>query len=296
MVIKNSSNGCDNGYIDGKFVLATHEYNLKMMKLPIYQVDAFTDKIFGGNSACVVPLDHWLSDETLLKIALENAVAETAFFILNENCFHLRWFTPEFEMDLCGHATLATAHILKTVLGYSKDKIIFQSKSGELIVIIENDFYSLDFPSRKPLPVVLPENIRLSLDRQPLEVLASRDFVLVYQNEKDIRDIKINRQLFDEIDIDPGGVIITAKGNDCDFVSRFFTPQASIFEDPATGSAHCSLIPYWSERLGKNNMTSLQLSSRVGKFYCTDNGERVLIAGNARTYSEGTIWIDDKTI
>ncbi|MEO8770699.1 MAG: PhzF family phenazine biosynthesis protein [Ferruginibacter sp.] len=267
-----------------------------MMKLPIYQVDAFTDKIFGGNSACVVPLDHWLSDETLLKIALENAVAETAFFILNENCFHLRWFTPEFEMDLCGHATLATAHILKTVLGYSKDKIIFQSKSGELIVIIENDFYSLDFPSRKPLPVVLPENIRLSLDRQPLEVLASRDFVLVYQNEKDIRDIKINRQLFDEIDIDPGGVIITAKGNDCDFVSRFFTPQASIFEDPATGSAHCSLIPYWSERLGKNNMTSLQLSSRVGKFYCTDNGERVLIAGNARTYSEGTIWIDDKTI
>ena len=266
------------------------------MKLPLYQVDAFTDKIFGGNSACVVPLDHWLPDQTLLKIAFENAVAETAFFLRNENGFHLRWFTPEFEMDLCGHATLATAHILKTQLDYSKDKIIFQSKSGELTVTIENDLYCLDFPSRKPLPVALPENIRLSLDRQPSEVLGSRDLVLVYENEQDIRDIKINRQYFDEINMDPGGVIVTAKGKDSDFVSRFFTPQASIFEDPATGSAHCSLIPYWSERLGKNKMTAIQLSSRVGKFYCIDNGERVLISGKARTYFEGSISIDEEMI
>jgi PhzF family phenazine biosynthesis protein len=263
------------------------------MKLSLYQVDAFTDKIFGGNPACVVPLEHWLPDETLVKIALENAVAETAFFIPAENGFQLRWFTPEFEMDLCGHATLATAHILKTILGYSKDKIIFRSKSGELAVTAETDFYSLDFPSRKPKPAQLPDNIRLSLERQPSEVLASRDLVLVYENEQDILDIKINRQLFDEINMDPGGVIVTARGKNCDFVSRFFTPQASIFEDPATGSAHCSLIPYWSERLGKNKMTALQLSSRIGKFYCTDLGERVLMSGNARTYSEGSIWIDE---
>ncbi|MEO6667921.1 MAG: PhzF family phenazine biosynthesis protein [Ferruginibacter sp.] len=261
------------------------------MKLSIYQVDAFTDTIFGGNSACVVPLNNWLPDEILLRIALENAVAETAFFIPNENGFHLRWFTPEFEMDLCGHATIATAHVLKSALGYNKDSMIFQSRSGELMVTIEHGFYQLDFPSRKPRPSVLPENIRLSLDRQPVEVLVSRDLVLVYENEQDIRDIKINRQYFDEINMDPGGVIVTAKGNDCDFVSRFFTPQASIFEDPATGSAHCSLIPYWSERLGKKKMTAVQLSSRIGRFYCVDKGERVLISGNARTYMEGSIWI-----
>ncbi|MFT3908156.1 MAG: PhzF family phenazine biosynthesis protein [Ferruginibacter sp.] len=263
------------------------------MKLELYQVDAFTDKIFGGNSACVVPLESWLPDELLLKIAAENAVAETAFFIPNKDGFDLRWFTPEFEMDLCGHATLATAHILKTVMGYSKDKIIFQSKSGELSVRIDQDLYSLDFPSRKPVPVELPDNIRRSLSKQPIEIYRSRDFVLLYEDEQDVLDIKINGQSFDEVNIDPGGVIVTAKGKDCDFVSRFFTPQASIFEDSATGSAHCSLIPFWSERLGKKDMRALQLSNRIGKFHCTDNGERVIISGNARTYSAGSLWLED---
>lgn len=260
------------------------------MKLDLYQVDAFTDKLFGGNPACVVPMEKWLPDELLLDIAKENAVAETAFFIANKNDFHLRWFTPEIEMDLCGHATLATAHVIKSIQNYPGDEIIFQSNSGELRVTVNNNLYTLDFPSRKPVPVSLPKIISDALDRQPVEVLKSRDYVLVYANEEDIRQIKIDRQVIDKINIDPGGVIVTAKGNSVDFVSRYFTPQASILEDPVTGSAHCSLIPYWSEKLGKKQMTAMQLSDRVGKLFCTDINERVLIAGYAKTYAAGCLW------
>jgi PhzF family phenazine biosynthesis protein len=262
------------------------------MKLDLFQVDTFTDKIFAGNSACVVPLKEWLPDEMLLKIAKENAVAETAFFISIGSEFHLRWFTPEIEMDLCGHATLAAAHILKNHLQYEGDIIVFHSESGILKVMIEKDIYTMDFPSRMPEPAILHDIIKSSLNRQPEEVLLSRDFVLVYNDEQDVRDIQINRQVVDQINLDPGGIIITATGDDCDFVSRFFTPQASIFEDPVTGSAHCSLIPYWSKRLNKKLMTALQLSERGGKLYCEDKGDRVLIAGNARTYSAGTLWTE----
>lgn len=260
------------------------------MKLPIYQIDAFTDLLFGGNPACVVPLEEWLSDELLLKIAKENAVAETAFFVPNGNDFDLRWFTPEIEMDLCGHATLATAHAIKTIMDHPGQKLIFHSKSGKLEVTAQNGLYTLKFPSRKPIPAPLPEQIRLSLDRQPLEVLKARDYLLVFEKETDVRDIVVNRQIIDQINIDPGGVIVTAKGHTCDFVSRFFTPQASIFEDPVTGSAHCSLIPYWSGQLGKKEMTALQLSDRAGTLHCVDQGDTVLIAGYARTYSIGTFW------
>lgn len=259
------------------------------MKLALYQADAFTDQIFGGNPACVIPLEQWLPDELLLKISQENAVAETAFFIDNGDKIHLRWFTPEIEMDLCGHATLATAHVLKTILHYEKDEIIFDTLSGDLIVTITNDVYTLDFPSRMPVTAVLPDLIKQSLNKQPVAVLKSRDFVLVYENESEVRNIKIDRQTFDLINLDPGGVIITAKGDHCDFVSRFFTPQASILEDPVTGSAHCSLIPYWSEQLKKKEMTALQLSHRIGTLYCIDKGERVLISGKAVTYSTGII-------
>lgn len=270
------------------------------MKLDIYQVDAFTDQLFGGNSACVVPLQEWLPDELLLKIAKENAVAETAFFVPYSSPpiggggreganFNLRWFTPEIEMDLCGHATLAAAHILKTVLQYPGDYIVFHSRSGILQVSFENDLYTLDFPARVPVKAELPSLIKASLSKQPDEILLSRDFVLVYENEQDVRDIKINRQIVDQINLDPGGIIITAPGDHCDFVSRFFTPQASIFEDPVTGSAHCSLIPYWSKRLNKKTMVAMQLSDRVGKLLCEDKGERVLISGNARTYLIGSI-------
>src|SRR5688572_15906204 len=233
------------------------------MKFDIYQVDAFTDKIFAGNSACVVPLKEWLPDEMLLKITRENAVAETAFFVPMDTGFDLRWFTPEIEMDLCGHATLATAHVLKTSLHYEKKKMIFHSKSGILEVSVDKDLYTLDFPSRMPGVAALPGIIKESLNKQPKEILLSRDFVLVYNNEQDVRDIRINRQIVDQINLDPGGIIITAPGDHCDFVSRFFTPQASIFEDPVTGSSHCSLIPYWGKRLNKKTMTALQLSERI---------------------------------
>ncbi len=261
------------------------------MKLGLYQIDAFTDKLFGGNPACVVPLDNWLPDDLLLKIAKENAVAETAFFVYKGDKIHLRWFTPEIEMDLCGHATLATAHCLKTILNYPKDKIIFETMSGNLTVFAENDIYYLDFPSRMPITSELPETIRKSLNIEPKEVLKSRDYVLIYETEEEIVNIKIDRQMFDQINLDPGGVVITAKGNNCDFVSRFFTPQASILEDPVTGSAHCSLIPFWSLRLEKKELTAMQISDRTGKLYCRDNGDRVIIGGEAKTYLIGNIWV-----
>lgn len=262
-----------------------------MIALNLYQVDAFTTDVFGGNPACVIPLEEWLPDEQLLLLARENAVAETAFFIPQEDGFALRWFTPEIEMDLCGHATLASAHVIRTFLNYSKDNILFTSASGPLKVTFSGARYVLDFPSRKPVSATLPDVISRSLSKQPQAVLKARDYVLVYAREQDIRDIQIDRQILDQINLDPGGVIVTAPGEHCDFVSRFFTPQASILEDPVTGSAHCSLIPYWSEKLGKKELKALQLSERLGTLFCTDNGERVLIAGDARTYSAGQCWI-----
>ena len=262
------------------------------MKYNLYQIDAFTNTIFGGNPACVVPLDNWLPDEILLKIAKENAVAETAFFVDNGEKIHLRWFTPEIEMDLCGHATLASAHCLSTLLDYKKDTIVFETLSGDLIVNIENGLYKMDFPSRMPLVDSLPTIISKSLNIQPKEILRSRDYVLVYENETEIRNIKINRQVFDQINLEPGGVIVTAIGNNCDFVSRFFSPQASILEDPVTGSAHCSLIPFWANRLDKKVLYAEQVSERLGKLYCEDKGERVIISGQAKTYSVGEFWLE----
>jgi PhzF family phenazine biosynthesis protein len=262
------------------------------MKLELYQIDAFTDKVFGGNPACVVPLESWLSDELLLKITQENAVAETAFFVHKEDKIHLRWFTPEIEMDLCGHATLATAHCLKTLLNYQKNQIVFETLSGDLTVLVENDWYHLDFPSRMPVESSLPEIISKSLNIQPKEVLKSRDYVLVYETEEDIKNITINRQFFDQINLDPGGVVVTAKGEKCDFVSRYFTPQSTILEDPVTGSAHCSLIPFWANRLKKNELSAMQLSERIGKLKCINKEKRVIISGQARTYSIGNLWIE----
>ena len=261
------------------------------MKLELYQIDAFTNKIFGGNPACVVPLKNWLPDEILLKISKENAVAETAFFVNKGEKIHLRWFTPEIEMDLCGHATLATAHCLKTILDYKNNKIVFETLSGDLTVIAENDFYYLDFPSRMPVESSLPVEISKALNIQPKEILRSRDYVLVYETEDDIKNIQINRQFFDQINLNPGGVIVTAKGKNCDFVSRYFTPQSTILEDPVTGSAHCSLIPFWANRLGKNTLSAMQISERMGELNCINKEDRVIISGQARTYSIGNLWI-----
>ena len=260
--------------------------------LDLYQVDAFTNSIFEGNPACIVPLPSWLPDEILLKITQENAVAETAFFVAKENKFHLRWFTPEIEMDLCGHATLATAHCLKTILKYPSNNIVFETVSGNLSVAVKDGFYFLDFPSRMPVPAALPELIEKSLNIPPKAVYKSRDYVLVYDTEQDIKNIKINRQIFDQINLGTGGVIVTSKGTSCDFVSRFFTPQASILEDPVTGSAHCSLIPFWAKKLDKKELSAMQLSKRKGILNCTDKNDRVIISGQAKTYSIGKLWIE----
>jgi PhzF family phenazine biosynthesis protein len=262
------------------------------MKLNIYQIDAFTDELFRGNPACVVPLEKWLSDDLMLKIAKENAVAETAFFIVNEDSIHLRWFTPDIEMDLCGHATLASAHALQTILDYPSDKMVFTTLSGELIVNATDGLYTMDFPSRMPEKTKLPLHISQALSIQPKLILKARDYVLVYDHASDVKNIIINRAKFDEINLDPGGVIVTAKGDESDFVSRFFTPQATALEDPVTGSAHCSLIPYWSKELAKSEMTAFQVSERGGKLFCENNGDRVLISGNARTYSRGEFWTE----
>ncbi len=260
------------------------------MKLDFYQVDAFTDRVFGGNPACVVPLTEWLDDNLLFEIAKENAVPETAFFIVKEEKVHLRWFTPDVEMDLCGHATLASAYVLKEFLDYSKDEIVFESLSGDLIVNVNDGLYTLNFPSRMPRECELPQIIKESLNIQPLYVLKARDYVLIYETEEAIKNIEIDRQMFDQINLNPGGLIVTAKGNTCDFVSRFFTPQASILEDPVTGSAHCSLIPYWAEILNKQKMKAAQISERGGKLSCENCDDRVLISGKARTYSIGNLW------
>jgi PhzF family phenazine biosynthesis protein len=257
--------------------------------LQIFQIDAFTSEIFKGNPACVMPLDNWLPDDTLLKIAKENNVSETAYFIKKEDHFYLRWFTPEIEMDLCGHATLATAYCLRNHLNYKKDSVKFDSMSGELVVKFNADYMQMDFPHRKPVKSDLPQNILDSLSIKPIEILKSRDYVLIYDNEDQIKNIKIDKELFDRKNIDPGGVVITSVGTKSDFVSRYFVPQCSFFEDPVTGSTHCSLVPYWSEKLNKKKLKSIQLSERGGEMICEDVLNRVLINGKAVTYSEGHV-------
>jgi PhzF family phenazine biosynthesis protein len=261
------------------------------MQLPIFQVDAFTNKIFSGNPAAVCPLEHWLPDDIMQQIAAENSVAETAFFISLNDGFKIRWFTPEIEIDLCGHATLAAAHVIAKHLNSPFTSLKFHSKSGILTVKVENELLTMDFPSRKPEPDDLPQIISDAVQPKPVEVLKSRDYVLVFETEEIIRSMKPDQSILNQINLDPGGIIVTARGNEVDFVSRFFTPQASIFEDPVTGSAHCSLIPYWSERLGKDSLLALQLSPRAGKLLCKDLGKRVLISGEAVTYLEGRITI-----
>ena len=262
-----------------------------MNTIPIYQIDAFTDRLFGGNPAAVCPLDAWLEDELLLSVAKENNLAETAFFVPVGKEFHLRWFTPEIEMDLCGHATLATAHVLFRHFNYPGNEIVFSSHSGRLVIRRNGDLLEMVFPSRPPAPAKLPSVIEEGIGKKPEAVLKARDYLLVYASEQDILDMQPNRALLDTINLDPGGIIVTAPGKEADFVSRFFTPQASIFEDPVTGSAHCSLIPYWAERLGKVQLKAHQLSTRKGVLFCELLDEQVLISGKAITYLEGKIII-----
>ena len=261
------------------------------MKLEVYKINAFTKKISGGNPACVIPLKNWLEDDLLLSISKKNAVAETAFFILKDNNILLRWFTPEIEMDLCGHATLATAHCLNSFLNYPEKSISFQTKSGEINVDFKDNKYHMDFPSRVPVKSNLPKLISKSINLKPLEIYKSRDYLLIYDSEEEIKKIKINTHYFNQINLDPGGVVVTATGTSSDFVSRYFTPQSTILEDPATGSSHCSLIPFWSKRLNKNQLTSVQLSNRIGEFECVNHSKRVTVIGSAVNCSQTTITI-----
>lgn len=262
-----------------------------IMKLELYQVDAFTDRVFGGNPAAICPLTDWLSTDLMQSIAMENCVAETAFFVGCDGQYEIRWFTPEFEMDLCGHATLAAAHIIWSWIEPATTSITFRSKSGDLLVRQSSDYIVLNFPARTPEPSKLPPTLTGLFDRQPRQVLKSRDYILVYESQSDIAQLNPDRAVLDSINLDPGGIVITAPGDDVDFVSRFFTPQASILEDPVTGSAHCSLIPYWSAQLNKKSLTAIQLSTRGGALRCTDLGDRIEIAGQAVTYLSGHIYV-----
>ncbi len=262
-----------------------------MKRVKLFQVDAFTNTLFRGNPAAVCVLEKWPSHDVLQKIASENFLPETAFFVPAKDTghFELRWFTPDIEMDLCGHATLASAHVLFNHLDFTQNTITFHSASGPLVVTKNGSRITLNFPSRMPVKAELPELIARGLGKKPMEAWKSRDYIAVYEHEDVIRDLAPDRSILDQVNLDPGGIIITAKGTDADFVSRFFTPQASIFEDPVTGSAHCSLIPLWAQKLGKKELTALQLSKRQGKLWCEDRGDRVLISGEAKTYLEGFI-------
>lgn len=259
------------------------------MQIPIFQIDAFTGSVFRGNPAAVCILEHWLPDETMQNIAAENAIAETAFIKPFKDGYEIRWFTPEIEMDLCGHATLASAHVIVRHVDPTVSSVTFYSQSGILTVTAEDDLLIMDFPSRKPLPSEIPQLILDAFHVEPIDVLKSRDYVLVFESEDIIRQMKPDQAMLDQINLDPGGVCVTAKGDEVDFVSRFFTPQAHIFEDPVTGSAHCSLIPYWSERLNKKSLKALQLSPGIGELMCQNLRERVLISGRSVTYLQGNI-------
>lgn len=259
------------------------------MELSLFQVDAFTSKRFGGNPAAICPLDSWLSDEQMQTIAQENNLSETAFFVKNGSNYDLRWFTPAIEVDLCGHATLATAHTLFEHLGYDQPILTFQTKSGKLTVEKRNDRLVMNFPNQKPQPTETPANLIEGLGKKPLEVLRSVDYFVVYENEAEVASLNPNFFLLNEVDT--RGIIATAPGDEVDFVSRFFGPRAGINEDPVTGSAHCALTPYWAEQLGKNELTAKQISERVGDLLCTLKGDRVELAGNAVTYMKGSIWV-----
>jgi PhzF family phenazine biosynthesis protein len=258
------------------------------MKIKIYQVDAFTDKIFGGNPAAVCPLESWLSDTLMQQIAMENNLAETAFFIRNENRFDLRWFTPEVEVDLCGHATLATAFVLFHLQHFPGSVLAFNSRSGLLRVIKNGDFLTLDFPLDAPVKAVAPIGLIDGMGLHPLEVYRGKtDYMLVYSGPEEIENLKPDMAKIAVGDI--RGIIATAPGRDVDFVSRFFAPQCGISEDPVTGSSHTTLTPYWAARLGKTDLSAMQLSKRRGRLQCRLAGERVEISGQARAYMVGEI-------
>jgi predicted PhzF superfamily epimerase YddE/YHI9 len=257
------------------------------MELPLYQLDAFAAGLFQGNPAAVVPLDQWLPDTTMQSIAAENNLAETAFFVRNGERYHLRWFTPAFEIDLCGHATLAAAHVIARILRPGLGEVVFDTRSGELRVAAKGDLLELDFPARPPVGVTPMGPVLEGLGGSPVEVLASRDYFVVYRTEAEVAALRPDMGLLTQCD--KFGFIATAPGENCDFVSRFFAPAAGVPEDPVTGSAHCTLIPYWAGRLGRTELFARQISARGGELWCALRGDRVTMAGKSVLYLRGAI-------
>ena len=259
------------------------------MKLTLCQIDAFTDKVFGGNPAAVCPLDNWLDDDILQKIAAENNLSETAFFVKNNEAYELRWFTPKVEVDLCGHATLATAYLLFNYMKVEADEIKFITQSGIVTAKKEGEYIALDFPAWLPEEIETPDELVKGLKIVPDHSLVTRDIIAVYQNEQQIIDLNPDHDHL--MKLDQMCVIATAPGENFDFVSRVFVPKVGIDEDPVTGSAHSSLIPYWAEALNKLKLSAAQLSTRKGYLECELMGDRVKISGKCITYLEGYIHI-----
>ena len=261
------------------------------MKLPLYQVDAFAGAVFAGNPAAVCPLDAWLEDATLQAIAGENNLSETAFFVGGEGAYELRWFTPGAEVALCGHATLASAFVIFTQLDPGRTRVTFATReSGSLIVERTGKRLAMDFPAVPAEPIDAPEILNQALGGAPNEVLATnRDYLAVYAGEDEIRALAPDGTAL--LSLDRPGLIVTARGREADFVSRFFAPALGVPEDPVTGSAHSTLVPYWAPRLGKDELHAVQLSARGGELHCRARGERVTIAGACVLYLTGEIHV-----
>lgn len=258
--------------------------------MKFYIVNAFTAELFKGNLAGVCLLDNWISDDVLQKIANENNLSETAFLVKKNGYYELRWFTPECEIDLCGHATLASAYILLNFFEKQSNSLSFETKSGILTVAKADNKLAMDFPSRKPLPTPIPSGLDSALGAEIFETHLSRDLVVLLKSEEAVQRLTPDFEKLKEFK-DYFGIVVTAKGTSCDFVSRYFAPAAGINEDPVTGSSHSTLIPFWSERLDKKELFAKQLSKRGGFLYCKDCGERVEIVGEAVLYMAGEIYI-----
>jgi PhzF family phenazine biosynthesis protein len=257
------------------------------MTIPYFEVAAFTNRPFAGNPAGVCLLDRWLPDEQMQAVAAENDLAETAFLVPRESGFDLRWMTPTVEVDLCGHATLASGHVLFQHRDFAGSPIRFQTKSGELTVERDGEKLVLDFPSLPAQAAGISEEVGAALGAKPVALFHGRDYIAIFSSQKEVANL--NPDLQSIAALDAQGLVVTAPGDDCDFVSRYFAPAAGIPEDPVTGSTHCTLIPYWSKRLGKRNLFARQISPRGGELFCTDRGGRVSIGGEAVTYVEGKI-------
>ena len=259
------------------------------MELSLYQIDAFASKLFEGNPAAVCPLDEWLPDDVMQNIATENNLSETAFFVPRGDGFHIRWFTPASEVDLCGHATLASAYVLFNILDYQNSNIAFDSRSGILTITKDNEWLVMDFPAQPPVPCDTPEEIVKAFNKKPVECLTSEDYIVVFENEKDIESAAPDFEQLKKLGL--RGVAITAKSHRYDFVARFFAPNYGIPEDPVTGSAYTQLTPYWADKLGLKKFSVKQLSARGGELTCEIVDDRVFISGKAIKYMEGKILV-----